>query len=487
METESLFLFGYHSAVHSLRNYHPSPSTSDLLLGVFDENVAPIIMIIHKPALRSLIKKASTDPEELDKGSEALVFSVYFAATSSMTPEECLSRLGEDHTTLIKRYRFAVEQALARAGFLYTHKLVNLQAAVLFLSCTCYPKDAQFVWSMIAVVTRLGLGLGLHRDGTHFGLTPLEIEMRRRIWWYIYLLDVQSSDYQATSPQIREGDYDTRLPLNINDDDLSCGLVDPPQERNGFTEMTLTLVRCEILMAHRKMMQINSSGPVGHNDLFKKRIDSVEDAHRVLDERYLQYCDLAIPIHWVAATIARVALGRLWLLAHFSLMTAEGFDPSLWPDRCDLLVLTAIEVLEFVYLLETHENTAKWSWLFQGYVQWQSCAFILSELCARPKSSLSDRAWMAVNRVCQQYTGPMGHRGGLVMRPLESLMQRASAIRDRELRQPTSDFPVELDPLDTEIPDAVMENHIEPLPQDLLDVDAASLDIFKDVIANIGI
>ncbi|KAK4868228.1 hypothetical protein LT330_007426 [Penicillium expansum] len=208
-ETHSPFIFGYRSSVSSLHEYRPSPTLSQLLLNVFEENIAPIIMIIHKPALRSLIQASWENPEELDRSSEALIFSVYFAAVSSMTPEECLIQLGEDHAIVVKRYRFAVEQALARAGFFHTHKLLVLQAAVLFLTCACNPEDTQFVWTMIAVVTRLRLGLGLHRDGTHFGLSPYETEMRRRVWWYIYLLDVQTCELEATSPQIREGDYDT--------------------------------------------------------------------------------------------------------------------------------------------------------------------------------------------------------------------------------------------------------------------------------------
>jgi hypothetical protein len=315
--------------------------------------------------LRSLIQKAGTNPEELDRGSEVLAFSVFFAAISSLASEQCLPVLGEDQPTLAKRYRFAVEQALARAGFLQTHKLIVLQAAVLFLTCACHLKDARFVWTMIAVVVRLGLGLGLHRDGSHFGLSPFETEMRRRLWWYIYLLDVQSSEYQATSPQIREGDYNTRLPLNLNDGEWATDLAEPPQEKIGFTDMTLTSIRCHILMANRKLMQMTPSGVGGHKDLFKNRNLLIDETRRVLDERYLQFCDLSIPIHWVAAIIARVALARLWHVSHFSLLTVEVFDASLWPDQCELLVLTTIEVLEFVYLLETHENTAKWSWLFQ--------------------------------------------------------------------------------------------------------------------------
>jgi hypothetical protein len=483
-ETHTPFIFGYHSLVHSLHSYHPSPANSQLLLNAFEDNVAPIITIIHKPALRGLIQKAGTGPEELDRGSEALAFSVYFAAISSMTPEQCLARLGESHATLVKKYRFAVEQALARAGFLQTHKLVVLQAAVLFLTCASHPKDAQFVWTMIAVVVRLGLGLGLHRDGSHFGLSPFETEMRRRLWWYIYLLDGQSSEYQATSPQIREGDYDTRLPLNL-DDDWSSDLVEPPQEKVGFTDMTLTLVRCQILISNRKLMQMTASGVDGHKELFKNRNLVIEESRQLLDERYLQFCDVNIPIHWVTASIARLALARFWLVSHFSLLTAEGFDASLWPDRGEVLVLTAIEVLEFVYLLETHPNTAKWSWLFRGYVQWQVFAFVLSELCARPTSSFSDRAWMAVHRAYERWNGPVCHTEGLIMRPLQRLMNRAAAIRGHQLRPPGSAIPFE-----SNIPDSAMANSSQnfgqyPVGSPIVEIE--SLDIFRDVLTDVGL
>lgn len=486
-ETESPFLFGYHSLASSLRTYHPTPTISYLLLSVFEENVAPILRIIFKSALRDLIQTAATNPDELDKGSEALVFSVYFAASSSMTEEQCLTHLGETHATSTKRFRFAVEQALARAGFLHTRKLIVVQAAVLFLSCASHPKDAHFVWTMIAVVTRLGLGLGLHRDGVHFDLSPYETEMRRRTWWYIYLLDVRTSESQATSPQIREGDYNTLLPLNINDDDLSPDMTETPKARIGFTDMTLTLVRCEILISQRKLVQISDPAVSSQQAILERRLLAVNECRQALDEQYVQHCDLAIPIQWVAATIARVALARLWLVSHFSLMTTEGFQPDLWPGKCDVLILTAIEVLEFVYLLETHENTAQWSWLFQGYVQWQCFAFVLSELCVRPISDLSDRAWMAVNRVYDRWNGPMSSGPGLMMRSLERLRARAAAARDGEIVQSQMAVPIQQSLDGTYLQEPDMANQTAQLAEDLLAVDTASLDIFRGMVNDIGI
>ncbi|KAJ5341745.1 hypothetical protein N7541_010869 [Penicillium brevicompactum] len=488
-EAESPFLFGYHSLASSLRYYHPSPTIAHLLLSVFEENVAPIIRIVFTSALRDLIQAAVTNPDELDKGSEALVFSVYFAAASSMTEEQCLGEMGETHAALTKRFRFAVEQALARAGFLHTRKLIVIQAAVLFLSCASHPRDAHFVWTMIAVVTRLGLGLGLHRDGVNFELSPYETEMRRRTWWYIYLLDVRTSESQATSPQIREGDYNTLLPLNINDEDLAPDMIETPKERIGFTDMTLTLVRCEILISHRKLVQISDPAVSVSTQqaILESRLIAVDECRQALDNRYVQHCDLGVPIQWVTATIARVALARLWLVSHFSLMTADGFQPDLWPEKCDVLILTAIEVLEFVYLLETHENTAQWSWLFQGYVQWQSFAFVLSELCVRPISTLADRAWMAVNRVYDRWNGPMSHGPGLMMRSLERLRARAATARERELTQSQMAAPIQQSLDDTYFGETRMPNQTAKLAEDLLAVETASLDIFRGIVHDIGI
>lgn len=80
---------------------------------------------------------------------------------------------------------------------------------------------------MTALVYRLAQGLGLHQDGGKLGLGPFEMEMRRRLWWYIYLLHSQTSEHQAMSPEIYEGTYDTEFPLNVNDDDLSPEAIVP--------------------------------------------------------------------------------------------------------------------------------------------------------------------------------------------------------------------------------------------------------------------
>ena len=216
--------------------------------------------------------------------------------------------------------------------------------------------------------------------------------MRTRLWWSIYLLDVQSFEHQAITPQIYEGTYDTELPLNINDSDLFPESKDSCTERTGFAETTFFLVRCELNVRCRKLMHNSKPGLSMERPSIEDTTTVLHELNTFIENKRLQFCDYRTPIQWVTATVTRVALARSWLTAHLCLYQTADLSPELWQQRRDILFQTAIEVLEFTHLLESSDETAQWSWMFQMYRQWHAFAFILSELCVRPASPLADRA-----------------------------------------------------------------------------------------------
>ncbi|KAL2832865.1 fungal-specific transcription factor domain-containing protein [Aspergillus cavernicola] len=369
---------GYRSLAHSLRSYHLSPVDSQVLWDTYEKNISPLIPILHKPSTRNLISNASANPESLDENSEALVFAVYFAALTSMEPDDCASQLREAHPDLIQHYRFATEQAVARAGFLHTHSLTVLQALVLLLLCVRGPGDTQLVWVMTAVVNRLGQRLGLHRDGSHSGLSPFQIEMRRRLWWQIYLLDTGSSEYNAMGAQMQEIDHDTKLPLNINDEDISPDSPDFPNEHSNFTELTFFLTRCDFTVMLR---QFQKRAPLLS---IEEREQAMSELSSTLEHRRLQY---------------------------------------------------STEVVEFGHLLETNENTTQWAWFFETYEQWHAFAFLLSEICTRPISPLTDRAWRVADLVYRRWKGGRFEDSGVLWKSASRLMKRAATIWTQKQKQ----------------------------------------------------
>lgn len=439
--THDSFLFSFYPISHSLRNYHPPPEKILILWDAYLENVAPLVTVIHKPIAKRRMAEAAQRCDTLDKNSEALVFSIYLAAVVSMSSEECLNTLGESRDAAVKRYRFAVEQALAKANLLNTQSLVLLQAAVLFLIGVRAADDSKFVWSMTALVLRLAQGLGLHRDGTNFGLSPFETEMRRRLWWHISVLDIRSSEDHGTDFQIHDGMYDTKLPLNVNDEDLSPEMQASPNERAGCTDMTFSLIRFEITNALR---HVNCSCPrvrfqAGNNALSSggcgTMIRCINDR---VEQRYLKYCDMSVPLHWVCATVARLILAKLWLIVHHPMTGRRDPERNLTHESRESLFLSSIEVLEFSRLLQLNEYTAKWGWMSHTNTPWHAVAFVLSELCVRPVSPVTDRAWAAASSVYRELDHKQ--KKGMLWRPLSRLVKRAAAVRAEQQGQMQAQF-----------------------------------------------
>ncbi|OJD12422.1 hypothetical protein AJ78_06986 [Emergomyces pasteurianus Ep9510] len=428
------FLFGFASP-QSLREFHPSRDQMLMLLDTYLDNVAPLLPIFHRPTIRQCFLTASNNLDVLNKNSEAALFSVYYAAITSMDPSQCLSILGQDRNTMLSRSRVAMEQAMARANILNSQSIVLLQAVVLFLLCVRRQDDSRYVWSMVAIVVRLAQGLGVHRDGTTFGLQPFETEMRRRLWWHICLLDFQTAEDHGCDPFIYEASYDTRIPLNINDDDICQESTETPEERVECTDLTFTLVRCEICTAARKLSYISpssSSSNTATDTLLEKKEEHVLELNKRLEKKYVQYCTPTSPILWACATICRLAVSRMWLTIHQPLngLTRKGL--AFADDKHNRLFLASIEVLEFSCLLQTTESTKKWSWLFRTHMQWNSIAFLLSELCVRPISPAVDRAWHAINSVYEIWN--IRERKGTWWRAINKLMTRAVKLRETRLK-----------------------------------------------------
>ncbi|KLJ12597.1 hypothetical protein EMPG_12383 [Blastomyces silverae] len=435
------FLFGYSSLSQSLRELHPNPDQMLILWDAYLENVAPLIPIVHKPTLRKCYLRACDSLDSLNKNTEAAMFSIYHAAITSMDGSQCRSLLGEDRQVMLSRSRVAMEQAMARANLLRSQSVVLLQAVVLYLLCVRRQDDSRYVWSMVAIVVRLAQGLGVHRDGSTFSLPPFETEMRRRLWWHISLLDLQVAEDHGCDPFIYEPFYDARIPLNINDDDISQESTEPPEERVECTELTFALVRCEITTSARRLSYIAPSSACSkyRNDMsLKQREEHILELSKRLEERYLRHCTMATPILWVCATIIRLGTSRLSLSIHQPLSGLRDKGLEFADDKHNQLFLRSIEVLEFSCLLQTNENTKKWSWLFRNHTQWNSIAFLLSELCVRPISPAVDRAWHAVNSLYKVWK--LHERKGTVWRAINKLMKRAVKFRETQLQRLQTHF-----------------------------------------------
>lgn len=345
-----------------------------VLLQVFKENVAPVVRTLHMPTTEPMYHDAmaSLSSRPLDKNVEALLFAIDYSAVISMQPQQCMELLGLPRDTLLDNYRFAVRQALARANLLQTESIIVLQAAVLFVEALRNEDDSRTVWSLTSLIVHIARSMGLHRDGTTFGLRPFETELRRRLWYHICLLDIRSSEYHGYEPIVNGCAFDTKLPLHINDSDLKPDMESPPSERDEACEMTLCLVRSEYMRLAWKVNYAPSCRGVDHLCAANAGVGTGgEDGHMLvgkfesrMQERYLCHCDTGDPFHSLTSSVTRLMIARSRIHVHQSQdrnNTLNGMESDDTSTR-DYLFQKTIEVLQMSSSLLTNKDVARWKW-----------------------------------------------------------------------------------------------------------------------------
>ncbi|KAM0720277.1 hypothetical protein Q7P37_004413 [Cladosporium fusiforme] len=436
------FVFGLSSQNVDMLSLHPLPHQIGTLWQAFKENVDPLVKVLHIPTFERTIQEAASNLANLPRGLEALLFSIYYGAVTSLSSEDCLAKFGETKPVLLARYRFAIEQALARANYLITEEIIVLQALVLFLMCLRRNSYARVIWTLTGLVVRIAQTIGVHRDGVHFGLKPFDVEMRRRLWWQVCILDTRASEDHGCDPTITEQSFDTKMPLNINDVDIGLDMKDFPAEKQGCTDMSFCLIRFEVSNTFRRINYIPPDPPKACTEhltgiTLQEKEKWITECHQRLEERYLKNCDMTVPLYWVTATVARLMMSKMWLMVYHPFQRQDG-GTSLPTEIKDKLFITSLENIEYSILLETEARTMKWGWLFKTYMQWHALAFILSEMCYRTTGDLVERAWLAVDSTREGRWGERMSENDSrthLWRPLKKLYRKAQDARRRGLQE----------------------------------------------------
>ncbi|KAJ5348522.1 uncharacterized protein N7506_001775 [Penicillium brevicompactum] len=228
---------------------------------IYQNNVAHLIAVPHLPTTAKIFDDASKG-SSVDPASEALLFSVCYAAVVSMNPAQLQSAQGLEYQATMRAYGRAVDQALNRADFVNSPGIFALQAAVLYLLCARVHGNTRLVWARSAMVIRLAQAQGFHRDGSKAGLSQFETEIRRRLWWHVCIMDMLCSEDEGVNMQIGPGTFDTQFPINVDGVDLTPLMRELPPGKRDLTDITLCIINCfmidEFLSSTRPLGTVES-------------------------------------------------------------------------------------------------------------------------------------------------------------------------------------------------------------------------------------
>lgn len=92
-------------------------------------------------------------------------------------------------------------------------------------------------WSYLGLAVRMAMGLGLYREFPNWKSSLLNLEIRRRVWWVLFMFDAGAAvtfgrPINLPSPAI----IDAKMPMNINDSMLTAETAVAPAPVDGPTQ-----------------------------------------------------------------------------------------------------------------------------------------------------------------------------------------------------------------------------------------------------------
>ena len=194
-------------------------------------------------------------------------------------------------------------------------------------------------------------------------------------------------------------EFDTKIPLNVSDSDLSPAMKDLPQEKEGATEMIFSCLRYEVASAIRNAGAFTRDGDSSNTstgaDIMGKKDQAIEDLNKRIKEKYVKYCDPSIPLHRLVIYVSKSVISSMKIMAH---------HPRQYPDKGasmpqaerDMLFEESIKGLEVDSLGYTVPAIKGYLWHVQHYFQLDAFIYILSELGERLTGGPVERAWELV-------------------------------------------------------------------------------------------
>jgi hypothetical protein len=275
--------------------------------------------------------------------------------------------------------------------------------------------------------------MGLHRDGSAYGLTPLETQVRRLVWHQLCFLDIRTCEAQGPKPAIRREDYDTKMPVNCEEDELTAQTVALPTPADKWTSMLLPIIRFEINEMMRTIWTDRRKLEMRRTTL-TAMLSKVENFRKHMFERFSRWLNDRVPIQKYAKLVMQLLTYGLHVrvLHPFHSNTANPL-----PDRLNgLLVMSGIEIIEIAIRLESNPMFRDWAWYLGAYQQYQIALLLATEIYYRPNHR-PERIWPCLDWVFQ--LDPNAPREQKILQILTEIMSKTSLYMGlRRVRAPTA-------------------------------------------------
>ncbi|KAL1394189.1 fungal-specific transcription factor domain-containing protein [Phyllosticta capitalensis] len=381
------------SLVHSL----PAKSMADTLLKQYWVAVHPVAPAVHRPSFErqyAAFWKDISVGVEPRSSLQALILAAMLSAAVSLSEEVVTNDYGTSKQELVESFKEGTEAALSRANVVRTTKFETLQAFVMYLIPLCRNEISRSHSALTAMAIRLAECMGLHRDGAQYGLSAVETHVRRLVWYQLCFLDIRVCDSCGPRPQIREDDFDTKFPLNVDDMDFETN--NPPwQDKDCFTDMTIARMRFECTEMAR-LIWFERPRIEKKQTTLTAVLAKCQNFRIAMEKRYGPMLDPKNPLHYMWQLVYNILSLKLHIMLLFRYASNMH---RIMPERLRQTVLgSGTLLLENAIVLDTNPNLKTWIWYAGTHQQWHTALLMLAEMYAKePDPSYEERVWRGLD------------------------------------------------------------------------------------------
>lgn len=289
-------------------------------------------------------------------------------------------------------------------------------------------------WTLTAIAVRLANAQGIPSSLTA-GDVSADLEVRRRVWQCIGVLDLQSAFDRGSQPLIASRDLQS-LPTNTNDYELNSDIVPPAAcvMHYRWTDMSLSTIIYQAGSCQRRLTEVGlsvTSNQGDHTAAHREQLDMLAGFRNHAHQLTKACGSSPSDVQRFAMAVAQESLVAMHLLIYRPLhRRGHAFVPV---DENFNILHAATEVLERSQMKRTQFEFAPWAW-FQ-WVKWYALAVVLAELCGTLRGPLTDRAWKVAQGSFENYAKDVADtKSGLLWTPIQKLMRKVR--QDRKLEAP---------------------------------------------------
>ncbi|KAK7741608.1 hypothetical protein SLS63_001165 [Diaporthe eres] len=393
----------------NLLTFLPAKPAGDRLLQYYFESVHPIARCVHRPSFEAQYAsfwEEAADGYEPRASAQAVVFAAWFSAAVALDETEINREFGLTKANLVENMKVGTEVALSKANFLRTTRVETLQAFVMYMRGIFVLTDSKIPLCreevsrahsvLVGAAVRMAECMGLHRDGSKaYNLNSLDTHIRRLIWHQLCFLDIRTCEAQGPKPAIRREDYDTWLPDNCEEDQLTSA-IRQSCVADSWTTTLFPLIRFEvnemmrIIWADRRKLEarkITLTQVLTKIENFRKRM--FDNYNHLLDER--------VPIQRYAKLVMHLLMYRLHIMI---LHPYYANTASPMPQRLrSVLITSGITIIEIAIQLDTSPAFHLWRWYSGAYQQYQASLILATEMFYHPNHREANRIWACLDYV----------------------------------------------------------------------------------------